>query len=127
MKGEEDIRIERGVAVRPIEPPRPVAEPVEAPDPDDEKRHLKPVPDNFRTPKARRRRARWLVFGGVVLMAAVLFGVVAFHVMLTQGQLQVDHLKARVAKEQELHDRTQLEVSRLEAPDRVVQAAQERG
>jgi cell division protein FtsL len=120
---EEHVRSTRATA-RPLEPPRPVVEP--APEPD-EPRHLKPVPDNFRTPKARRRRARWFVFGGVVVLAAVLFGVVAFHVTLTQSQLQLDNLKAQVQKQQDLNDRTRLQVSQLESPDRIVQAAQERG
>lgn len=55
-----------------------------------------------------------------------LFGLVASHVMLTQGQFRLDVLRARAASEQSRYERLRLKVAELESPSRIVAAAQER-
>lgn len=55
-----------------------------------------------------------------------LFGLVASHVMLTQGQFRLDTLRARTATEQDRYERLRLKVAELESPSRIVAAAQER-
>jgi cell division protein FtsL len=89
-------------------------------------RHLKVVPEGYRTRRARRRRARLLGFTAAVIVCAGLFGLVAAHVILTQGQLQIDRMTARAADEEARHERLRLQVARLEAPERVVAVAQSR-
>lgn len=96
-------------------------------------RHAAPVTPTLRvvgprelSPRARRRRARVLAFAGSIVACAVLFGLVAFHVVLTQGQLQLDELRARAAEAQQRYDRYRLEVAELESPERIVSVAQER-
>jgi hypothetical protein len=60
------------------------------------------------------------------MLCAGLFGVVAFHVVLTQGQLQLDQLHDTADAQQALYDRNRLLVAELESPERIVKVAQER-
>jgi hypothetical protein len=55
-----------------------------------------------------------------------LFGRVAFHVVLTEGQLRLDRLENRVADQQARYERNRLRVAELESPERVTRVAQER-
>ena len=55
-----------------------------------------------------------------------LLGVATLHVVLSQGQFQLERLDARAGQEQERYERLRLEVAELESPARVVAAAQER-
>lgn len=55
-----------------------------------------------------------------------LLGLVASHVVLTQGQFRLDVLRTRTASEQERYERLRLKVAELESPSRIVAAAQER-
>lgn len=87
---------------------------------------LRVVPAGELSPRARRRRARAVAFLASIVAAAGLFGLVAFHVVLTQGQLQLDRLQDKAAAEQAQYDRNRLEVAELEAPERIVAVAQER-
>lgn len=113
------------MAVRPA-PQRPgralQPEAVPAPRP-----HLRVVPPDFLTAKARRRRARRLVVLGGVVAAAGLFSVVAFHVILTQGQLDIQQLEARAQAGSVQQQRLRLEAARLESPERVVQDGERLG
>jgi cell division protein FtsL len=86
---------------------------------------LRAVPRDRAAERARRRRARAFTIAAGAAVALLLFGVVAFNVMLTQGQLQLDRLQARQATEQARLSRLRLEVAQLEAPERVVAAAQQ--
>ncbi|MEO7837438.1 MAG: hypothetical protein ABIS21_07340 [Acidimicrobiales bacterium] len=61
-----------------------------------------------------------------VAVVASLFGLVASHVMLTQGQFRLDRLRARAATEQSRYERLRLQVAELESPSRIVASAQER-
>ena len=101
------------VGVRPA-PARPGTPPLEL------------VGPAHRTHAARRRRARVM---GVLVLAVVgvaLFGLVASHVALTQGQFHLQTLRQRAEAEQARYERLRLQVAELESPARVVAAAQER-
>jgi cell division protein FtsL len=75
---------------------------------------------------ARRRRARVLVVLGVAGVGVVLLSLVAAHVVITQNQFRLEGLQARAEVEQERYERLRLHVAELEAPARIVAAAQER-
>ena len=79
-----------------------------------------------RSPAARRRRARVLGVLLLVVVAAALFGLVASHVALTQGQFRLQTLRQHAEAEQARYERLRLQVAELESPARVVAAAQER-
>lgn len=104
-----------------VHPRAPRRAPVPAARPD-----LRVVDKSRRSPAARRARARlvaWLVLG---VVAAALFGLVASHVALTQGQFRLDALRKEAAAQQDRYERLRLEVAELESPGRIVAAAQER-
>ena len=74
----------------------------------------------------RRRRARFLTGLTVLVVVGGLFGLVASHVVLTQGQFKLEQLEQKAADEQARFERLRLQVAQLESPERVVAAAQER-
>ena len=76
--------------------------------------------------RGRRRRARVMTLVTLALVVAGLFGLVASHVVLTQGQFRLQHLQARADESQARYERLRLQVARLESPERIVAAAQER-
>jgi cell division protein FtsL len=73
-----------------------------------------------------RRRRRLVALLCVAAVGVGLFALVASHVVLTQGQFRLDRLQSRAAAEQARYERLRLRVAELEAPSRVVAAAQER-
>ncbi|HUP86119.1 MAG TPA: hypothetical protein VM143_10675 [Acidimicrobiales bacterium] len=73
---------------------------------------------------ARARFVRQFVVVATVIAALCLFGVVVFHVLLTQNQFRLDKLQEQSLERQAEYDRLRLEVAELESPDRVVAAAQ---
>lgn len=75
---------------------------------------------------ARRRRARLRAVSVLVLVGAALFGLVASHVVLTQGQFRLERVRARAAAEEARYERLRLQVAELESPARIVTAAQQR-
>ena len=79
-----------------------------------------------RSPASRRARTRLLWFLVLVVVAVALFGLVASHVALTEGQFQLERLRDRSAVEQARYERLRLHVAELESPARIVAAAQER-
>lgn len=72
----------------------------------------------------RRARARRLLAAAGMVVALGLFGVVIAHVMLMQGQFELQQLQQRSAESQAEYDRLRLQVSELESPDRIVEVAQ---
>jgi cell division protein FtsL len=88
-------------------------------------RRLRVVPDGALSPRAKRRRARLLVAAVAMAIAAALFGAVFFHVLLTQGQLQLNRIQTSGAAERARNERLRLEVAELQSPERIVAAAQQ--
>lgn len=74
----------------------------------------------------QRRLVRQLAVVATVVAALCLFGVVVFHVVMTQNQFRLDALRTDASDRQAEYDRLRLEVSQLESPDRVVADAQTR-
>ncbi|HMC41470.1 MAG TPA: hypothetical protein VKI20_00565 [Acidimicrobiales bacterium] len=77
-------------------------------------------------PRARRRRARALTTAIGALVSALLFGLVVFHVLIAQSQLQLGRLETRALDAQARYDRLRLQVAQLSSPGRIVASAQER-
>ena len=106
----------------PARPARPRSAPAA-----DEPRRLRlvepPSPPHRRT---RHRRARVVVLLAVAGVGAVLLALVAAHVVITQNQFRLEALQARAEVQQERYERLRLHVAELEAPERIVAAAQER-
>ena len=84
---------------------------------------LRIVGDGELSERARRRRRRLAAAASVVLLCASLFGVVAFHVVLTEGQLDLDRLRTEASAQAARNTRLRLEVAQLESPDWIVAAA----
>lgn len=74
----------------------------------------------------QRRLVRQLAIVATVVAALCLFGVVVFHVVMTQNQFRLDALRSDASERQGEYDRLRLQVSQLESPDRVVSDAQTR-
>ncbi|MGH9180534.1 MAG: hypothetical protein ACRDY5_02310 [Acidimicrobiales bacterium] len=72
------------------------------------------------------RYPRLLPIAAALAVAAALFGLVAAHASLAQGQFRLLDLERRADTEQARYEHLRLEVARLEAPSRVVAVAQER-
>ena len=72
----------------------------------------------------RARLVRQLVAAAAIIAALCLFGVVVFHVLLTQNQFRLDKLQEQSLERQAEYDRLRLQVAELESPDRVIAAAQ---
>jgi cell division protein FtsL len=109
---------------RPTRALRP--EPAPAPAPA-ERRHLRVVPPGFISARTRRKRARLLVVVAGLAIAGALFGVVAFHVVLTQNQLDLQHLRSEADTASVRQQQLRLQVAQLESPERVVDDAQKLG
>ncbi|MCA1690894.1 MAG: cell division protein FtsL, partial [Actinobacteria bacterium] len=78
-------------------------------------------------PSVRARRLSRLItaLAGVAVCFG-LFAVVGVHVLLAQGQGEVERLSSEVAEQEQQQQRLRLEVAELESPSRVVAAARER-
>ncbi len=72
------------------------------------------------------RLARVRLIASVSLICLVLFGVVAFHVVLSQGQFQLENMQTKATQEQAQYERLRLQVAQLEAPSRITGVATER-
>src|SRR3954454_16928740 len=107
---------------RPARAPRPDAAPAPG-----ERPHLQVVPSRYVAARARRKRARRLVVLTGAGITAVLFGVVAFHVVLTQNQLDIQHLSSEADVASVKQQQLRLQAAQLESPERVVDAAQKLG
>lgn len=107
--------------------PRPLPEafePRRLPDPAPHRPALRVVPE----PAAARKLRLVRLATAVAFLAALfgLFGVVGLHVLLAQGQGEVQRLSSQVAEQEEVQRRLRLEVAELEAPAKVVATARER-
>lgn len=71
----------------------------------------------------RARLVRQLVAAAATIAALCLFGVVVFHVLLTQNQFRLDTLQEQSLERQAEYDRLRLQVAELESPERVIAAA----
>ena len=92
-----------------------------------ERRHLRVVPPDYVSARARRKRARRLVVLAGIAIAGALFGVVAFHVVLTQNQLDLQHLRSQADAASVHQQQLRLQAAQLESPERVVADAQKLG
>lgn len=88
---------------------------------------LRVVRDEELREAERARLVRQLVVAAAVVGALCLFGVVVFHVLLTQNQFRLDKLQEQSIERQAEYDRLRLQVAELESPDRVIAAAQTLG
>lgn len=103
---------------------RPARRPAPAPARPD--RHLRVVPAGSPSPRSRRRRARLAALAAAALAVTVVFGLVAFQVVLSESQVRLEQLRRRADLEQQRYDRLRLEVAELESPGRIIAMAQQR-
>jgi cell division protein FtsL len=77
-------------------------------------------PGRLRTMAAtpRAKLFAWFAFA-----AGLLFALVAFHVVLSQGQFELQQLENRANEEQAQYERNRLAVAQLESPSRVTDEA----
>jgi cell division protein FtsL len=59
-------------------------------------------------------------------MGLVLFAVVAFHVVLSQGQFALERAESQAVEAQNDYERLRLQVAELESPERITTQAEER-
>jgi cell division protein FtsL len=84
---------------------------------------LRVVRDEDLREAERARMVRQLVAVAAIVAALCLFGVVVFHVLLTQNQFRLDKLQEQSLDRQAEYDRLRLQVAELESPDRIIAAA----
>jgi cell division protein FtsL len=77
-------------------------------------------------PRGLRFSPRVQLLGFVGLLGAVLFGVVMFHVVLVQGQYELERMDARADAEQAQYQKMRLQVAELESPSRITEVAEDR-
>jgi hypothetical protein len=75
----------------------------------------------------RRRRVRVGLWCLGILGTASLLAVVAFHVLLAQGQLQLDKVEDRIRREQALYPQRRLAVAEASSPAAITNRARELG
>jgi cell division protein FtsL len=89
-----------------------------------------PRPQLRAVPEPVRQRRDWLakLFTGLATIAVCfgLFGVIGVHVMLAQGQGEVQRLQEQEEKELVRRQRLALQAAELESPSRIVAAAHDR-
>ena len=76
--------------------------------------------------RLERLSSRARLFALVTMVAVVLFGVVAFHVVLSQGQVRLEQMQRDAASAQGQYERIRLQVAQLESPSRITAEAQNR-
>ncbi|HUZ43572.1 MAG TPA: septum formation initiator family protein [Acidimicrobiales bacterium] len=84
---------------------------------------LRVVAPGERTPLARLRRRRLIVFGLAALAVIGLFGLVAEHTVLAQQQFRLASLQSQAAAESARNQALQLQVAQLQSPSRIVSEA----
>jgi cell division protein FtsB len=96
---------------------------VPAPDRDPaRRRHLRVAPD-----RRRRRRLRLALALGVAVSVASTFLLVAFNVLVVQGQFDLERLSQQLEVEQRAYAHGRLEVAQLASPDAIVERARRLG
>lgn len=109
------VRVASRGAARPDAAPRPEQRPAAD--------RLTVVSPGSGRAVSRRRR---LVFTGTAFLLVVgLFAVVVVHVVLAQQQFQLAKVSAQVTTEQGANDALSLQVAQLQAPSRIVSAAEQ--
>ena len=103
----------------PRRAPSPGARPERAPRPPLRLVEVAPQP-------GRRLLTRFVTVLAGLLAAGGLFAVVCLHVLLTQGQAELDGLRTRAEAESARNRRLRVQVAELESPSRIVSAARER-
>lgn len=78
------------------------------------------------SPRLERFSPRARIVSLVALVIVVLFGVVAFHVMLSQGQFELSAMQARADDQQDQYERLRWQVAQLESPQRITNEAMNR-
>jgi hypothetical protein len=74
--------------------------------------------------RKRERRARIGVRAAVAAVVAAVLIVVGFHVMMAEGQMQLDRLDQATAKEQQRYEALRLKYAKRTAPDAIVERAE---
>ena len=87
-------------------------------------RHLTVVPEPGRSPAQRRRRARALLFGGIVSATLVALVLVYFHVVLAQRQFAIDRLDKQVQQAEARYQTQRLQVAETSAPAHIISMAE---
>jgi cell division protein FtsL len=77
-------------------------------------------------PRVTPARSRGFAVAAVLTVVALVVAVV-FHVILAQGQLQLDHLDTQIAAERRQYEQLRLETSQLASPQRITEQAQRQG
>lgn len=107
-------------ARRPTAAPAPAHAPKRPP--------LRVINPDDKVKRAGRRRPhpRLLVATAVLIGGALLFALVAAHVVLTQNQFRLERMQRQAAEQQARYERLRAQVAELESPGRIVAAAQQR-
>jgi len=87
-------------------------------------------PDHLRVVAPAERRRRFSPLAAVILTAALfalLLAVAVAHTVLVEGQVRLDELDQQLVQEQARYQDLRQEVAELEAPTRIVGAAEEQG
>lgn len=96
------------------------------------KRARSSAPAQTRARRGTRAGTHSIAIGKVGALLAVvtvgaLVAAVVFHVFLAQNQMELDHLNAQIAKEQQTFEKRNLLVAFLDSPQHVIQAAERQG
>jgi cell division protein FtsL len=78
-------------------------------------------------PVARSRSGTRVTVFVALAIVFVLVSAVVFHVILAQGQLQLDHLDTQIAAERREYEQRRLATSQLASPQRITEEAQRQG
>jgi cell division protein FtsL len=90
-------------------------------EPEEIRRHLRLVDREAR----RRANRRHIVVSAAIAGVAVVFlALVTMHVLIAENQFRLDQLQQQASVQQERYEKLRLEVAELEAPARIVSAAE---
>lgn len=101
-------------------PSRPGAAPQQTP--------AQPGPRPLRSVRAEPRSSRWVTtLGGFAffIVAAVLFGLAVLNAVIVQQQRSIDEVSTDLRSAAAHNEQLQVELTRLEAPDRIMAVATE--
>ena len=90
-------------------------------EPEEVRRHLRLVDREARRRTNRRHVAVSAALAGI---AMVFLALVTLHVLIAENQFRLDQLQQQASAQQERYEKLQLEVAELEAPARIVSAAE---
>lgn len=78
------------------------------------------------SPRLERLSPRQRLVALVTTVGLVLFAVVFFHVVLSQGQFKLEAMQNNISEQQDQYSRMRLQVAELESPARIKAEAQNR-